>query len=141
VIKEILFRAAERTGVSVTLVANRPIAAPRFENVRAIRVKAGFDEADREIVNLAEPGDLVITADIPLAAEVVEKGCQALDPRGELYTEENIPERLATRNLMDQLRSEGMETGGPTAFGKANRQEFANALDRWLARRPSPGAD
>ncbi len=141
VIKDILFRAAERTGVSVTLVANRPIAPPRFNNVKAIRVRAGFDEADREIVNLAQPGDLVITADIPLAADVVEKGCQALDPRGEQYTAESIPERLATRNLMDQLRSEGLETGGPPAFGTANRQSFANALDRWLARRPKPGAD
>ena len=95
---------------------------------------SGFDEADHRIVQLMEPGDLIVTADIPLAADVVRNGGQALDPRGELYTEENIDERLAVRNLMDQLRSEGLEAGGPAALGRSDRQAFANRLDRILTR-------
>jgi len=135
VIKEILYRAAERAQVPLTLVANRPLHTPRSEFVRSIRVGDGFDVADRRIVELSEPGDLVITADVPLAALVVEKGAVALDPRGELYNEENVQERLAVRNLMDELRSTGMETGGPASFGKGDRHAFANQLDRLLATR------
>ena len=102
--------------------------------LRSIQVPSGFDQADHRIVELLEPGDLVVTADVPLAADVLEKGGYALDPRGLLYTTENIPERLATRNLMDQLRSNGVETGGPAALGKSDRQAFANRLDQLLTR-------
>ena len=134
VIKEILFRAADRVRVPVILVANKPLRTPRSPHVKSIRVPAGFDVADRRIAELLEAGDLVVTADIPLAAEVVERGGHALDPRGELYTEENVRERLAVRNLMDELRSSGVETGGPSSFGKAERRAFADQLDRLLAR-------
>jgi len=134
-IKEILFRAAERAEVEVTLVANRQLRTPRSRYVKSIRVAAGFDVADHRIVELARSGDLIITADVPLAAAVIEKGGLALNPRGELYTEENIGECLALRNHADELRSSGVETGGPPAFGKRDRQVFANQLDRLLARR------
>jgi uncharacterized protein YaiI (UPF0178 family) len=134
VVKQILYRAAERVGATLTLVANRPLQVPRSEYIRTIVVRAGFDVADRQIVELVESGDLVITADIPLAADIVEKGALALNPRGELYTEENIRERLAMRNLMDELRSGGVELGGPATLSKTDRQQFANALDRVLAR-------
>lgn len=133
-VKEILFRAAERVQVRLTLVANRLLRVPSSPYLTSIRVPSGFDKADHRIVELMEPGDLVVTADIPLAADVVKNGGQALDPRGELYTEENIDERLAVRNLMDQLRSEGLETGGPEALGKSDRQAFANQLDQILTR-------
>ena len=133
-IKDILYRAADRVRVELTLVANRPLVLPRSPFVRSIHVKRGFDVADRRIVELVEAGDLVITADIPLAADVVKEGAQALNPRGELYTEENIGERLALRNLMDELRSSGVATGGPAALGKRDRQNFANQLDRILAK-------
>jgi len=133
VVKQILFRAAERIGVRLTLVANRPLQVPRSDHIRTMVVRAGFDVADRQIVELVESGDLVITADIPLAADVVEKGALALNPRGELYTEENIRERLAMRNLLDDLRSSGMVLGGPASISKTDRQQFANALDRVLA--------
>ena len=133
-VKEILFRAAERVGVELTLVANKPLRTPRSPLIRSVRVGSGFDVADRRIAELAEPGDLIVTADVPLAADVVEKGCLALNPRGELYTEENIAEHLAVRNLMDELRSGGLVTGGPPAFGKSARQAFANQLDRLLAK-------
>lgn len=135
VIKQILFRAAERVRVRLTLVANRPLAIPRSPFIRTMRVPAGFDVADHRIVERAQKGDLVVTADIPLAALVVAKGAHALDPRGELYTPENIPERLAVRNLMDELRSSGMETGGPPSFDQSDRKAFANQLDRLLSRR------
>lgn len=134
-IKEILYRAAERTQVEVILVANRELRVPRSNYLRTVRVSAGFDVADRHIAELAQPGDLVVTADIPLAAEVVDKGGLALNPRGELYTEENVRERLAMRNLMDELRSSGMVTGGPATLDKRDRQAFANQLDRILAQR------
>jgi uncharacterized protein YaiI (UPF0178 family) len=134
-VKEILFRAAERVQVTLTIVANRELRVPRSPHVRTVRVGAGFDVADRKIVEEAEPGDLVITADIPLAADVVKKGALALNPRGELYTEENVGEALAVRNLMSGLRDAGMETGGPASFSRADRQAFANQLDRILARR------
>jgi uncharacterized protein YaiI (UPF0178 family) len=136
-IKEILFRAAERARIVVTLVANRNLWVPRSDWVRTVQVAGGFDVADRRIVELAERGDLVITADIPLAADVVAKGGLALDPRGELYTEENVQERLAVRNLMDELRGIGVETGGPSALGTSDRQAFANQLDRLLTRTAS----
>jgi uncharacterized protein YaiI (UPF0178 family) len=133
VIKDILFRAAERAKVTLTLVANQPIRTPPSQFIKALQVPAGFDVADDRIVELVEAGDLVITADIPLAAGVIEKGGCALDPRGEFYTKDNIKERLAMRKLMDELRSGGVETGGPAIFGNADRQAFANKLDRLLS--------
>jgi uncharacterized protein YaiI (UPF0178 family) len=133
-IKEILFRGAERVQVVLTLVANQPLHVPRSPYLRAIRVPRGFDEADRRIVQLVQSGDLVVTADVPLAADVLAKGAWVLDPRGRSYTEENIQEALAMRDLADQLRSTGVETGGPPPLGKADRQAFANELDRILSR-------
>ncbi len=133
-IKEILFRAAERTQIPLTLVANQPLRTPRSRFVRAIQVPRGFDMADSRIANEVRPGDLVITADIPLAADVVDRGGHAVNPRGELYTQDNIRERLAMRNLMDGLRSAGVDTGGPPPLSQADRQAFANQLDRLLAR-------
>ena len=138
VIKDILFRAAERAQVTLTLVANQPIRTPPSQFIKALQVPAGFDAADDRIVELTEAGDLVITADIPLAAGVVEKGGYALDPRGEFYTKDNITERLAMRKLMDELRSGGVDTGGPATFSNADRQVFANRLDRFLAGNPQP---
>ena len=134
VIKDILYRAAERVCVPLTLVANQPLYTPRSPYINSIRVGAGFDVADHRIVELAVPGDLVVTADIPLAALLVDRGVQALNPRGELYTEDNVAERLAMRNLMDELRSAGMQTGGPPVFGPRDRQAFANQLDQLLSR-------
>ncbi len=134
VIKEILFRAAERVSVPLTLVANQPLQVPRSHYIRSIKVAVGFDVADNHIVQQAEEGDLVITADIPLAAEVIAKGCLALNPRGDLYTEDNIRQRLRMRDFMDTLRSSGVDTGGPASFSQADRQAFANQLDRLLAR-------
>lgn len=133
VIKEILYRAAERTSTALTLVANQPLQVPPSRHIRTVRVGAGFDVADKHIAGRVMAGDLVITADIPLAAEVVEKGARALDPRGELYTPENIRQRLNMRDFMDTLRSSGVDTGGPSSFGQAERQAFANQLDRLLA--------
>ena len=134
-IKSILFRAAERAQVETTLVANRPVRVPRSRFIRSIRVATGFDVADRQIVELVESGDLVVTADVPLAAEVVKKQALALNPRGELYTEENVGECLAMRDLADELRSAGVATSGPPSFSKGDRQAFANQLDRILAKR------
>ena len=131
-VKELLFRAARRTKAKVTLVANQAMRTPRSEFVDSLLVPAGMNVADRRIVELVQPGDLVITADIPLAAQVVAKGGQALDPRGELYTEANVGERLAVRNLFDELRAGGQITGGPANFTAKDRQAFANQLDRWL---------
>ena len=141
VIREILFRAAERTGVTMTLVANKPVRLPVAQNLRFVQVPAGFDAADKRIVELMVPGDLVITADVPLAAAAIEKGGVALNPRGELYTSENVRERLSVRNFLDELRGSGVNTGGPPALSQRERQMFANQLDRLLARRvkPSPG--
>ena len=133
VIKDILFRAAERTAVSLTLVANQPLQVPGSRYIRAVQVAAGFDVADNYIVQQAQAGDLVITADIPLAAEVIARGCLALNPRGELYSEENIRQRLNMRDFMDTLRGSGVHTGGPASFSHADRQAFANQLDRLLA--------
>jgi len=134
VIKEILFRAAKRTGTEVTLVANQPVRVPPSEFISTIQVSSGFDVADNEIVMRAEAGDLVITADIPLAAEIIGKGGHALNPRGELYSTENIRARLNMRDFMDTLRGSGIQTGGPKEFSQSDRQAFANALDRLLAK-------
>lgn len=133
-IKEILFRAAERRKIKVTLVANQFMRVPRSEFIDTVLVPGGMNIADRKIVELVTAGDLVITADIPLAADVVAKGGQALDPRGELYTDNNVGARLATRNLIDELRGGGMITGGPSNFSTRDRQAFANQLDRWLTK-------
>jgi uncharacterized protein YaiI (UPF0178 family) len=133
VIKEILFRVADRVGMTLTLVANQPLNTPRSRNIRSIQVADGFDVADNHIVQQVETGDLVITADIPLAADVIAKGCLALNPRGELYTEENIRQRLNMRDFMDTLRSSGVDTGGPSSFSQKDRQAFANQLDRLMA--------
>lgn len=135
VIKEILFRSAERTGVQVTLIANQPMNTPRSKFIRSIQVAKGFDVADNEIVRRVSEGDLVITGDIPLADEVIEKGAFALSPRGELFTTDNIKARLNMRDLMDTLRSSGIETGGgPPPLSKSDRQAFANHLDTLLTR-------
>lgn len=135
VIKDILYRAAQRTGIALTLVANQFLRVPPSPLIRAIQVPQGFDVADRHIADQVQAGDLVITADIPLAAAVLEKGAHALNPRGELYSNENIRQLLDMRNFMDTLRSSGVETGGPPAFSTADRQAFANRLDRFLASR------
>lgn len=132
VIKEILFRAAERTQTQLTLVANQPLRTPPSKVIRSIQVSQGFDVADNEIVQRMNKGDLVITADIPLASEVIDQGGVALNPRGELYTTANIKARLSMRDFMETLRSSGVETGGPAAFSQTDRQNFANQLDRWL---------
>jgi len=139
-IKEILYRAAERTRTPMVLVANTPLQTPASPLIRTMRVRRGFDVADREIVDQVAAGDVVVTADIPLAAEVVGRGAHALDPRGVLYTEENIPERLAVRNLMAELRSSGVPTGGPASWSQSDTRAFANQLDRLLAPRRPPGA-
>ncbi len=133
VIKEILYRAAKRTGVFVVLVANQPLVTPPLKNIQTLRVGSGSDAADNEIIRRLAKGDLVVTADIPLAAEVVAKGGYALNPRGELYTTDNIQARLSMRDFMDSLRSTGLETGGPSAFSQSDRQSFANQLDRFLS--------
>ncbi len=138
VIKEILFRAAVRAQVLTTLVANSPLRTPSSVFIRSVRVAAGFDVADHRIARELQPGDLVITADIPLAAEVIARGAHALDPRGELYSEDNVRERLAIRNLMQELRATGEILGGPAPFVHADRQRFANHLDRFLTRHRAP---
>ena len=133
-IKEIVFRAAERAKVHVTLVANQPIRIPASAFLHFTQVASGFNAADARIVELLEPGDLVITADVPLAAAVVEKGGHALSPRGEQFTADNVRERLSIRNFMDELRSGGVNTGGPAALGARDKQAFANQLDSFIAR-------
>ena len=132
--KEILFRAAQRREIQVTLIANQYISVPKSKFIQSIQVPQGFDVADKEIVKRVETADLVITADIPLAAEVIEKGAQALSPRGELYTKNNIGARLNMRDFMDQLRSTGVQTGGAPPFDLTDRQAFANKLDQILAK-------
>ena len=134
-IKEILFRAAERARVPLVLVANKLLKVPPSPWIRALQVPGGFDVADEKIAHEAAAGDLVITADIPLASAAIEKGAHALNPRGEFYTPDSIKERLTMRNFMDTLRSSGVETGGPPAFSQSDRQAFARELDRFLARR------
>lgn len=139
VIKEILFRAAQRTGVLVTLVANKFLQTPASPHIRALQVEHGFDVADDEIAQRLQPGDLVITGDIPLAAEVIAKGGRALSPRGELFSTENVRALLNMRDFMDTLRASGIQTGGPPTLSQADRQAFASQLDRLLAKRPPPG--
>ncbi len=135
VIKDMLFRAARRVEVHVILVANQYLRTPPSPFIKALQVPAGFDVADARIVELVTSGDLVITADIPLAAAVLDKGAHALDPRGSWFSRENIEERLAMRAMLDQLRSTGIDTGGPTPFSARDSKEFAGQLDRFLARR------
>jgi len=133
-IKEILFRAAEREQVEVTLVANQFLRTPPSRFVRAIQVPGGFDVADAEIANRVAAGDLVVTQDIPLAAQVIAKGALAVHPRGELFTPDTIAQRLGMRDFMEELRGAGIDTGGPAAFHPRDKQAFANQLDGWLAR-------
>jgi uncharacterized protein len=132
VIKDILFRAAGRTKIHVTLIANHSLRVPPSPYISFIQVSSGFDVADSEIVNRVNDGDLVITSDIPLAAEVIEKGGQALSPRGELYSRDNIKARLTMRDFMDSLRSSGVNTGGPSALSQHDRKVFADQLDKLL---------
>ena len=134
VIKEILFRAAERTGINLTLVANHAIRTPALKWVRSVQVEQGFDVADNYIVQKVQTGDLVISSDIPLASEAIAKGAMVVSPRGEILTTANIKQRLAMRNLMEELRTIGEVKGGPAALSQSDRQAFANALDRWLAK-------
>jgi hypothetical protein len=136
VIKEILFRVADRTKTELTFVANQWLQVPRSDFINIVQVERGPDVADDEIAARCAPGDLIVTADIPLAARVVEKGALALDPRGKLYDAENIKQILSMRDFMDSLRGSGIETGGPDGFGQRERQNFANLLDRILARAP-----
>jgi uncharacterized protein YaiI (UPF0178 family) len=133
-IKDILFRAAERTGVQMTLVANQPMYIPPSRCINMLKVASGFDVADNEIVKRLSVGDLVITGDIPLAAEVIEKGGYALNPRGELYSEDDIRARLNMRDFMNTLRASGVDTGGPAALSQSDRQSFANHLDKLLTK-------
>lgn len=134
VIKDILFRAAQRWQIPVTLVANQMLRTPPSPLIKSVQVPRGFDVADAHIVMHAGVGDLVITADIPLAAEVLEKGAMALNPRGDRYSPETIRERLAVRDMMEELRASGVDTGGPSSFSQADRKSFANQLDTLLAR-------
>ena len=134
VVKEIIFRAAERLEIHTILVANRMLRTLPSRFIRAIQVPSGFDVADAHIVDQLAAGDLVITADIPLASAVLERQAHALNPRGELYTAANIAERLSMRNFLEELRSSGVQTGGPNAFSQADRQAFGGALDRFLAK-------
>ena len=133
-IKEILYRAANRAEVSLTLVANQMLRVPPSPWIAAVQVPAGFDVADARIVQEAVAGDLVVTADVPLAAAVIAKGAAVIEPRGDLLDRRNIEERLTMRNFMEGLRNSGVETGGPAAFSNADKQAFANQLDRWLAK-------
>lgn len=133
-VKEIVFRASKRLGVPVTLVANSPLRTPPSRLIKVVQVSSGFDAADHYLLHHARVADLVITADIPLAADLVERGVPALNPRGELYTVDNISERLAVRNLMEQVRSSGTFGGGPAPYTERDKQAFANSLDRWLVK-------
>ncbi len=137
VIKEVLFRAAEKKQRPVTFVANQPIRVPSSPYIRFLQVEKGFDVADNEIARRVEVGDLVITSDIPLAADVIAKGATALSSRGELYTEANIKGRLTMRDFLDTLRSSGVDTGGPPPLSQSDRQQFANHLDRWIQQQTS----
>jgi uncharacterized protein YaiI (UPF0178 family) len=133
VIREILFKAAQRTGIPLTLVANHALKLPPSPLIRMLQVQGGFDVADNEIVRRAQAGDLVITSDIPLAAEVLAKGCRALSPRGEAYSTDTIGARLNMRDFMDTMRSSGVQSGGPPALSQTDRKRFADQLDRTLA--------
>lgn len=133
IIKEILYRAAERTSTQMTLVADRPLIIPQSSHIKRVQVKSGLNAADARIIDLAQPGDLIITDDIPLASEAVGKGCLVLNQRGEILEEENIAERLSARDFMTELRESGINTGGPAPLSQKNRQSFANQLDRLLS--------
>jgi uncharacterized protein YaiI (UPF0178 family) len=133
VIKEILYRAAERTQHQLILVANQPLAIPKSPYIKSLRVESGFDVADNYIAQQVNPGDLVITADIPLAAEVLARGAAALNPRGEVYNPNTIRQKLTMRDFMDEMRGSGIHTGGPPPLSQTERREFANALDRFLS--------
>ncbi len=141
VIRDVLFRAADRRRIHVLLVANQAVATPPSPFIRSLQVLKGFDVADNEIVLRTEPDDLVITADIPLAAEAIAKGGAALNPRGEFYSVENIRQRLNMRDFMDTLRSSGIQTGGPPPLSQQDRQQFGNALDRYLQQHHKPDAN
>ncbi len=136
VIKEILFRAAKRTGIQLTLVANQPVHIPKSPSIRMIQVPSGFDVADNEIVRRCSAGDLIVTSDIPMAAEVIDKGAYALSPRGELYSTDDIRARLNMRDFLDTLRASGIDTGGPPALNHSDRQLFASHLDTLLSKCP-----
>jgi len=133
IVKEILFRAATRVKIKLPLVANQPLRVPVSPYIHTITVAAGMDVADQRIVELVEPGDLVITADVPLAADIINKKALVLGPRGEVTNQDNVHERLSMRNLLDELRGSGIETGGPPPLSKSDRQTFANRLDQYLA--------
>ncbi|GAA0332814.1 YaiI/YqxD family protein [Morganella psychrotolerans] len=135
VIKEILYRAADREKIEITFVANQRLVVPASPFLRTLQVPAGFDVADNEIVRRVQTDELVITADIPLAAEVLEKGGVALNPRGERYSNATIRERLTMRDFMDTMRASGVQTGGPATMNQRDRQQFANELDKWLLQR------
>lgn len=134
VIKDILYRVVARIKINMILVANQPLTIPKSIYIKSVLVGSGFDVADKYIIDITSPNDLIITADIPLAAEVVKKGAFALNPRGELYTEKNIKEKLCIRNLMDEIRGTGELTGGPAPLSNKDNQKFANALDSFLAK-------
>jgi len=134
VIKDILYRAVERTEIQLTLVANQTLSIPPSRYIKFIRVPSGFDVADKEIIKMLNAGDLVITSDIPLAADAIEKGAYVLSPRGELFSTDNIKARLSMRDFMESLRSSGVDTGGPPALSQSDRQAFANHLDRFLSK-------
>lgn len=136
--RDIIVRAAERARIEATFVANQWIRLPASPWLRSMQVPGGFDVADREIIERIMPGDLVVTQDIPLAAQALERGAEALHPRGERYTRDAIAERLSIRDFMDELRGAGVNTGGPPPLHARDRQAFAAALDRWLATRPRP---
>ena len=138
-IKEILFRAAERSQLPMTLVANKPLRTPPSRFIQMLQVSRGLDVADNEIARRLDPGDLVITADVPLAADVIARSGHAINPRGELYTTENIRERLQTRDFLEKLRETGVQTGGPAPFDNTDRKRFADRLDRFLTR-AKPGS-
>jgi uncharacterized protein YaiI (UPF0178 family) len=134
-VKDVLYRAAERAQLQLTLVANAPLSVPRSKWIKTLQVPGGFDVADDHIVSQVQAGDLVITADIPLAAAVIERGAAALNPRGEAYDRETIKQKLVMRDLMDQLRGSGIQSGGPPPLDNTDKKRFADALDRWLALR------
>lgn len=133
VIKDILFRAADRTCTELTLIANQSVRVPGSKWIRAVQVPKGFDVADAEIVKRVTQGDLVITSDIPLASEVIDQGAVALSPRGELHTSENIKARLNMRDFLDTMRASGIDTGGPSVLTQGDRKAFASQLDKWLS--------
>lgn len=134
VIKEIIFRAAKRTGITTTLIANQRIAIPASEHIHFVQVSSGFDEADNEIVRRIDAGDLIITSDIPLANDAIEKGALALSPRGEMYTTDNIKARLNMRDFMETMRASGVQSGGPPPLNHKDRMKFANKLDQLIAK-------